>query len=323
MADKGDLWCFVGDPFNGFTIYNGNRPLIFKNCSSDTSQGNYGKKGNTAYYDGKGGTVTYAQLGTTEETQLWDISDVKRGNASVGVDGAFFICDHGTYNDGRHCLGINSGKVSFNNFNYRNKSLTANNAFTYSTDIAWTLKDGGDGSYYSTLYLPFEAATPEGVTAYTGKINDEKTSVKMTAIEGGIIPAETGVLLVGNAESATLTLSSTSATAITDNSLTGTCSDLTGQTQANFLVFGKSSTTLGFYKPNSTTLLANRAYIDNSTQGIKGLALSFGGETTGISAAETATPAANAAPVYDLAGRRIAKPAKGFYIQGGKKFLAQ
>ena len=34
--------------------------------------------------------------------------------------------------------------------------------------------------------------------------------------------------------------------------------------------------------------------------------------------------AADSAPIYDLMGRRLSeKPAKGYYIQGGKKYLAQ
>ena len=40
---------------------------------------------------------------------------------------------------------------------------------------------------------------------------------------------------------------------------------------------------------------------------------------TGIGQVETATDAD--APCYDLAGRRISKPARGLYISGNKKVI--
>lgn len=310
MADKGDLWCFVGNPFDGFTIYNGNNnyPLVMSR----------------SYYDGKAGTSTYALLGTETSSQLWDISDVPAGNANtIDVDGAFYICDHGTFTDGRHCLGINSGKVTFNNFYYKKKIISTSNAFTASTDIAWTLNDGGDNNYYSTLYLPYEAAVPEGVTAYTGALDTENAKVTMEEISNGIIPANEGVLLVGNGASATLSLSSTSAANFKNNCLKGTCSNMADVTTSSYYVFGKGSAGVGFYHPSSTTLLANRAYIECSDTSVKGLSLSFGDGTTGIAATLTETPAATNAPLYDLSGRRVVKPTRGIYIQGGKKVLVK
>ena len=49
-------------------------------------------------------------------------------------------------------------------------------------------------------------------------------------------------------------------------------------------------------------------------------ALDFDDVTTGISAAPAANSAANG-PLYDLSGRRVSRPIRGIYINGGRKIV--
>lgn len=52
---------------------------------------------------------------------------------------------------------------------------------------------------YTSLYLDQVVGLPEGVTAYIGKLNDANDAIVLTELEGDVIPANTGVILVGDA----------------------------------------------------------------------------------------------------------------------------
>lgn len=66
----------------------------------------------------------------------------------------------------------------------------------------------------------------------------------------------------------------------------------------------------------------NKAYLEHAA-GAAAIALDFNlGTTTGIQNAVVSEQLN--APIYDLSGRRVQNTVKGgFYIQGGKKFIAQ
>ncbi|MBR3284478.1 MAG: hypothetical protein IKI60_04105, partial [Alloprevotella sp.] len=75
----------------------------------------------------------------------------------------------------------------------------------------------------------------------------------------------------------------------------------------------------GFYKYTGAKLKAYRAFLpgDVATQ-TKGFIISFGDATTGIS---DVTTSGTDERVFDLQGRRVARPTRGVYIIGGKKVL--
>lgn len=175
---------------------------------------------------------------------------------------------------------------------------------------------------WATLYLPFSVTTPEGVTAYTGTQKDENT-VQLTAIEGGVIPAQTGVVLKGTATTCPLTLTNDAVAPVEGNIFTGTCLPIsvTQETLENYYVLSTLQGVIGLYWPQegTTALAANKAYIDNTpAAGAAGYRFVFGDDTTvGIDGAQLGQP--SDAPYYDLSGRRVAQPAKGIYIHNGKK----
>lgn len=176
----------------------------------------------------------------------------------------------------------------------------------------------------ATTCLPFNASNVEGAEVYTGNLNDAKDVLNMTKLEGGI-PANQGVVLVGSAEKATITIGATTAT-IGENDLRGTIANIAftdDAPRANYLVFGKNGETAGFYAPSASVanIPANKAYLNASALSTPAIALNFNGTTTGVNTVVLGENGVNA-PVFDLSGRRVAAPVKGgVYIQNGKKFI--
>lgn len=189
-----------------------------------------------------------------------------------------------------------------------------------ATDVEIDMTDQGDKKYASA-YLPFGVSNVANATAYTGVLNAEKTAIDMTATTS--VPANTGFVLVGTENKATLTIGE--AAAIEGNALTGTNTGIAfgdAAPKANYLVFGVNAGTVGFYTPgNVTAIPANKAYINASAVNNGAISLNFGNTVTGINAA-TINNGENNAPIYDLSGRRVWAPVKGgLYIQNGKKLV--
>ena len=190
-----------------------------------------------------------------------------------------------------------------------------------ATDVEIDMTAQGDKKYASA-YLPFGVSNVAGATAYTGALNAEKNAIDMTATTA--VPANTGFVLVGTENKATLTIGTADAISGT-NALTGSNFNtaLTDATRANYLVFGVNAGTVGFYTPSSNvpSIPANKAYINASAITGSAIALNFGNTVTGINAA-TINNGENNAPIYDLSGRRVWAPVKGgLYIQNGKKLV--
>lgn len=190
-----------------------------------------------------------------------------------------------------------------------------------ATDVEIDMTAQGDKKYASA-YLPFGVSNVAGATAYTGALNADKNAIDMTATTS--VPANTGFVLVGTADKATLTIGTADAISGT-NALTGSNFNtaLTDATRAKYLVFGVNAGNVGFYTPSSSvpSIPANKAYINASAVAGSAIALNFGNTVTGINAA-TINNGENNAPIYDLSGRRVWAPVKGgLYIQNGKKLV--
>ncbi len=193
-----------------------------------------------------------------------------------------------------------------------------------ATDVEIDMTTQGDKKYASA-YLPFGVSNVAGATAYTGALNAEKNAIDMTATTA--VPANTGFVLVGTENKATLTIGEAAAIE-GDNALIGTNTGIQltsgeNDNHASYLVFGVNNGTVGFYKPASTltSIAANKAYINASAVSNGAISLNFGNTVTGINAA-TINNGENNAPIYDLSGRRVWAPVKGgLYIQNGKKLV--
>jgi hypothetical protein len=154
-------------------------------------------------------------------------------------------------------------------------------------------------------------------------VNLSGTSITMTPVTGGIVKSSQGVVLK-NTTGSNITMTPTisaSSDDWTDNSLTGTMTNITNPGNAYVLNY-KAATGAGFYKLKDTgTIGANKAYLTYSGGGsLAPEFFGFDGNTTGIDATLVNSEKVNSV-VYDLQGRRVAQPVKGLYIVNGKKVV--
>ncbi len=188
-------------------------------------------------------------------------------------------------------------------------------AASYTTTINTTAKAG-------TLCLPFAATIPVGVEAWTLNYTAGKEAVKATEVTT-TIPANTPVLLNGNG-SADFTAGSS---VDIDADATNVSGALTGVFNAttvpeNSYVLQNGTNGIGFYKVTSDNIVANpfRAYLTADGLGAPSLHIIFpeNGDVTGI---ESVKAAEAKGEFFNLAGQRVAQPAKGLYIVNGKKVI--
>lgn len=168
--------------------------------------------------------------------------------------------------------------------------------------------DGGTASFWS----PVEYTVPEGVTAYSVKIVNNKA--RLTKITTNV-PKNTAVFLFGPASS--------------DVNLTVVPDGNTAALQDNILKGGAMPTTLEgtafMLKKNGTGLVkvngavpAFKAYFTATEAQVRELL------DRGLTGVVSVTTESEDAPVYDLSGRRVQQTAKGgVYVTNGKKFIAK
>lgn len=184
----------------------------------------------------------------------------------------------------------------------------------------------GDASY-ATAYLPVTVMFRAGNEVYTAVQNSNNAAIiDPVEIDNRVVPAGEGVIIKNTNKAATVSpvIKYDTLPKATDNLLTGTCLPINDITKTNYYIFGYTDTDgLGFYRPNSTTLAANKAFINAGTSNVQFLKLNFGGDVTGIGEIGTTDSNDGNAPVFDLSGRRVEHASKGIYIRGGKKIYVK
>ncbi len=318
-----DQWAFVGNPYEGFKIYNrfNQGRLISSTALTSSNEGN---------------THPYVSAGELPSgyTELWDLQAQQKGGSPSAIDDGFSISQHGQPSKKMNRRRYNND-ASDQRLAYWTGGADNGSTFTATQDLPSSLirYNGFEGSFYTTLYVDYPIAVTNA-KVYTGQRNDAHTSVEMTLAEDNIIPANTGVVLVldgGNvALDQTYTISNEPGTVERgDISGTTTAIQLTNDTRNNYRVFGLSTASpqrLGFFRPSSSveSIPANKAFYDLTGSGVQGFVLSFDGMETGIALDQIMQPSPEAdKPAYDLSGRRVNHAAKGIYIIGGKKVIVK
>ena len=302
-----DQFAFVGNPLDGFQVINrsaGNPRLV-------------------ANADGTG-NPSFANSPSSAQSDRWDIYNVTVGPASsitVPGDKRFGLNLHG-----------NSAKKLNRSGSTRNVVYWGDHdngsTFTVSqADLPSLTLNAFDGKTYASLYVDYPVeVTSENVKVYTGTVSGN--TLQMTEANDKIIPANVGVVLVGNTTSETSAALSiaNSAGTVSPGVITGSITDVPIQGyQDQYLVLGLSNQepqSVGFFQPTVATIPAYRAYIPKSaTQSVRGLYFNFDGETTSID--PTVLTPAKEETIYDLSGRRVNKAVKGIYIKNGKKIYVK
>ena len=191
-----------------------------------------------------------------------------------------------------------------------------------------------DAQGYATFASPYAldvtsmTATSGTVTAYKAAVSE--TTVNFTALDQ-TIPANTGVLLKGDA-SATVTIPVVATgTAVSENAFLVNEDGTTFAGDGDYYYFAmkKNSNPLTFaaFDPNTLAFPATKAYLkvlkSNFPTPAPTLTVTFdGGNTTGINAVKNAQRTENG-EYYNLAGQRVAQPTKGLYIVNGRKVVVK
>ena len=172
-----------------------------------------------------------------------------------------------------------------------------------------------------TFSAPHATTIPSGVTAYYAQPSEVNGTdvISLKALEGGVVPANFGVLLVGSAEQVSMEPSYTSV-AVPENAFSHSAgADVTLPENSYILVRGDLG--IGFYPAKvGSTLKANKTYLNLGTSNVSAFKLMVD-EVTAI---ESVVTGKTNSAIYDLSGRRVLNTVKGgIYIQNGKKFIVK
>lgn len=180
--------------------------------------------------------------------------------------------------------------------------------------VTKTISAGGYATYCSPYALDFSSV--EGLTAYIATVSDKIVTFEPVTS----VPAQTGVLLKGSADTYEIPVIGSSNTDVTGNALVGVVDAV--EMGAGIYVLMNGTNGVGFYKTTGAfTVGANTAYLPaiNGARSFFGINLN-GEEVTGIGS--PVTPYSKSEDhIFNLQGQRIEMPTKGLYVKQGKKVI--
>ncbi len=223
-----------------------------------------------------------------------------------------------------NCLTIKSnGTVTFNvkaGYTYYLMALGSKIGFfgfKYSVNEKVTITDAGFATHASKFAVDYSNRT-DGLEAYAVKYANGRLTYNKIH---GIVPANTAVLLKGDAKEYTLTAAKGEATTV-DTDLKVADGKTTGD--GNIYCLAKKKNGVGFYQvANTVTIPANKAYLEIGTPvttPAKYYSIGIGGNTTGIQAIQQNGVKADGI-MYSLSGQKVGANYKGIVICNGKKMI--
>lgn len=185
-------------------------------------------------------------------------------------------------------------------------------AGTYDPTFDVTVSD----AKWRTMVSSKNVTLPTGLTAYIVTASSA-SSATLTAVSK--VKANTAVLLNGNADDYTLTVTEDEVT-YSETNLLKVSTETTGN---GVYVLANGDDGVGFYQWTGGSLGAGRVYLDAPASGARAfLAFSFEDEATGINTSFIDNGQLTIDnTVYNLNGQRVAQPAKGLYIVNGRKVI--
>ena len=241
----------------------------------------------------------------------------------ISINGVQFKIDlGGILHANLHQYGLESSTLTTWNENANSPSAwklmkVAAPSFSYTLNVS--------AAGYATLNLAFTANIPTDVTCYVAASKND-TEVKMTAIEGNVLPANTPVIVKANEGSYVFNSTTDNAPAIEDNLLLGTAYPK-NYTDASYTyyVLAMVDGNVGLYPDAFEGDLfangANKAYLKvEASQAATGFSFYFGGTTE----VEDIKIAGENDTIYDVTGRKIdAITTPGLYIINGVKTIVK
>ena len=197
--------------------------------------------------------------------------------------------------------------------NYYIASITATKNDTYNT-YGQGVKTNAEGYATTVSYSPL--SIPSGIAYYATDDNDGTATAHSLTSPGADVP----MLVKGNANTIYAFAAASSGSDDTSENAFNKGKDANlGASEDggyNYILKGGE-----FYLANDNYVASNKAYLKLSVAA-KGRVLKFfGDEETGINAVSSSM--VNSDACYNLSGQRIANPAKGLYIRGGKKVIVK
>ncbi|MCR5271069.1 MAG: hypothetical protein K6D91_08660 [Prevotella sp.] len=222
----------------------------------------------------------------------------------------------------KHLYIYPSGTANIKSISMTSGSPAVYKNFCTSATIPATMGTNGYTTFANANVLDL-VHLPSGLTAYKASVTG--STVKFTEINDQAVPANTGLLLKGEAGETYNIPVAASGTDVTGNAFLVNTAGTTFTGDDNYYYFGlkKNTLTFGLFDPASVAIPANKAYLKVSkSAGARELTVLFDDEATGI---EDLTPALSKGEgvVYDLSGRRVVTPAKGLYIVNGRKVVVK
>ena len=185
----------------------------------------------------------------------------------------------------------------------------------------------------SAKYATFSSAqsvdfSTTGIQVYKASVDTENMVVRLTEVADGIVPANTGVILYSDVVKTDVEVpTTTSSTPLTDNEMVATVerTQVFKESEGKYnYIMQLSDGKVVFNMANDGYMPAGRAYLSTTVDassagaGARMLRVEFNESPSGIS--DIVTKRTDDA-TYDLLGRRVAVPAKGIYVRGGKKLF--
>ncbi|MCQ2058766.1 MAG: hypothetical protein MJY71_02925 [Bacteroidaceae bacterium] len=186
-------------------------------------------------------------------------------------------------------------------------------AITATADIK------NDGNYYATFFSSRWAyKVPDGVKAYTGIV--ESSSIVLSEIITGIIPAGVAVILKSTTDSYNLTANDC-VDGVETNQLLGT--DVETDAPDDCYVLAQTSLGLGLYQWDSAKkLAANKAYLVWKEEPLKAFSFIIDGEkTTDIQSEYLNSETESNGLIYNLNGQAVDEYYNGIVISNGSLIL--
>ena len=192
--------------------------------------------------------------------------------------------------------------------------------------FSYTLPSSGIGTFCAKGHV----LVPEGLTAYyCTSYNQEESTIKMVGINENIVPAETGVILVGNSGETFKLMGTCGKTpTITGNKLVAVTEpkhiDATDGDYTNFMLRGGKFIRIA--ADDNALMPANRAYLPLPTDAVssssaKGITLIWDNETTDIWTIRNGDNETTRNGIYNLNGQKLSAPRKGINIINGRKVI--